>query len=131
MAAIALMGKAKNRLLKFYNPTLYKAPPKKEITMEEKIIAAGTSFAQVSRHTRVAQPEAPETGTYEKKTAKSGGVLALMDMLVKELESSLTEAQHEEKTAQATRASDLKSTTDKSSAKAELESKLISLKQDK
>merc|ERR1719375_343301 len=139
-AAIALMGKAKNRLLKFYNPTLYKAPPKKEMTMEEKIIAAG-SFVQVSRHTLV-QPEGPETGTYEKKSGKSGGVMALMDMLVKELESSLTEAEHEEKTAQAeyvelmadseaTRASDTKSITDKSSAKAELESKLIDLKENK
>merc|ERR1719359_2283751 len=38
-----LIGKAKNRLLKFYNPTLYKAPPKKEMTMEEKIIAGGSS----------------------------------------------------------------------------------------
>merc|ERR1719316_571911 len=38
-----LIGKAKNRLLKFYNPTLYKAPPKKEMSMEEKIIASGSS----------------------------------------------------------------------------------------
>merc|ERR1719161_2539392 len=42
-AAVGLLSKAKNRMLKFYNPTLYKAPPKKEMTMEEKIIAAGSS----------------------------------------------------------------------------------------
>jgi hypothetical protein len=38
--AVGLIGKAKNRLMKFYNPTVYKAPPKKEATMEEKIIAS-------------------------------------------------------------------------------------------
>merc|ERR1719159_259699 len=47
--AIELIGKAKQRLQKFYNPTLYKAPPKKEMTMEEKIISAG-SFVEVSAH---------------------------------------------------------------------------------
>merc|ERR550514_1173018 len=41
--AVGLLSKAKNRMQKFYNPTLYKAPPKKEMTMEEKIIAAGSS----------------------------------------------------------------------------------------
>merc|ERR1719321_1496164 len=45
-AAIQLVGKAKNRLNKFYNPTMYKAPPKKEMSMEEKIMQSG-SFAQV------------------------------------------------------------------------------------
>merc|ERR1719316_455635 len=35
-AAMALVEKAKNRMQKFYNPTLYKAPPKTESTMEEK-----------------------------------------------------------------------------------------------
>merc|ERR1719236_415374 len=48
-AAVGLVEKAKNRLQKFYNPTLYKAPPKKEDTMEEKIIKAGT-FVQIKAH---------------------------------------------------------------------------------
>merc|ERR1719428_559155 len=48
-AAMQLIEKAKNRLQKFYNPTLYKAPPKTEDTMEEKIIKAGT-FAQIRSH---------------------------------------------------------------------------------
>merc|ERR1719359_845682 len=56
-AAMGLVEKAKNRMQKFYNPTLYKAPPKTEMTMEEKTIAAGT-FAQVHMH--VAPPPAPE-----------------------------------------------------------------------
>merc|ERR1719387_659470 len=83
--AIDLIAKAKNRLQKFYNPTLYKAPPKKEMTMEEKILAAGSSLAQVFSHhlrSRAVQPELPETwGAYEKKSQKSGGVMALMDMI--------------------------------------------------
>merc|ERR1719321_1661518 len=45
-AALGLVEKAKNRMQKFYNPTLYKAPPKTESMMEEKIITAGT-FVQL------------------------------------------------------------------------------------
>merc|ERR1719235_1243886 len=66
-AAVGLVGKAKNRLQKFYNPTMYKAPPKTENTMEEKIIEAGT-FAQIRAHAKdeedsdsdVAPPVAPD-----------------------------------------------------------------------
>merc|ERR1719146_247891 len=29
--AVALLSKAKNRMLKFYNPTLYKAPPRGDV----------------------------------------------------------------------------------------------------
>merc|ERR1719480_693547 len=36
-AAKDLIGVAKNRLAKFYNPKLYKAPPKVELTAEERI----------------------------------------------------------------------------------------------
>merc|ERR1719172_31392 len=36
-AAKELIGVAKNRLNKFYNPKLYKAPPKRELTEEERI----------------------------------------------------------------------------------------------
>merc|ERR1719160_1261316 len=69
-AAMALVGKAKNRMQKFYNPTLYKAAPKTENTMEGKIIEAGT-FVQI--HAHVAPPPPPETfGEYEKKGEKSG-----------------------------------------------------------
>merc|ERR1719482_2681226 len=57
-AAMGLVEKAKNRMQKFYNPTLYKAPPKTEMSMEEKIMQAG-SFAQVHMHDNVAPPPAP------------------------------------------------------------------------
>merc|ERR1711885_128581 len=36
-AAKDLLGFAKNRLNKFYNPKLYKAPPKRELSEEERI----------------------------------------------------------------------------------------------
>merc|ERR1719316_2150273 len=136
--AIELIAKAKNRLQKFYNPTLYKAAPVKEMTMEEKIIEAGT-FAQVRLH--VAPPPPPETfgGAYEKKSEKSGGVLALMDELVSDLEADMKDSGYTEKTAQkeyaelmtdsqATRAQDAKSIVDKEAAKATMEAKLITAK---
>merc|ERR1719502_2013054 len=79
-AAKELILFAKNRMQKFYNPKLYKAPPKRELTEEERITLnnggtlaptaapagiAGTGitvFAQVSQ--RSAEP-ATETETYE------------------------------------------------------------------
>merc|ERR1719421_1366176 len=101
--AVELIAKAKNRLQKFYNPTLYKAPPKTEMTMEEKIIDAGT-FVQIKAHDEedsdVAPPVAPETfGAYEKKSEKSAGVIGLMDMMVREIETDMKDAEYEEKTA--------------------------------
>merc|ERR1719379_3009846 len=58
--AVELVKKAKNRLQKFYNPTLYKSPDTvKERTMEEKILDAGSAFVQV--HSDVAPPPPPET----------------------------------------------------------------------
>merc|ERR1719271_2383342 len=38
-AALQLIEKAKNRLMKFYRPTMYKEAPTKELTKEEKIYA--------------------------------------------------------------------------------------------
>merc|ERR1719473_1160669 len=45
--AIDLLAKAKNKLQKFYNPALYKPPPKKELSEEDKILAnlGAASFA--------------------------------------------------------------------------------------
>jgi len=150
--ALQLIAKAKNRLQKFYNPSLYKAPPKKEMTMEEKIIASGSSallqseaafdagFVQIRAHTKVAPPEAPEGPAPFKKSEKSGGVLALMDMVMGEMKTSLTETKMDEKYAQKeyvelmkdsqeSRATDLKSMTETESQKAELEGALTEAKE--
>merc|ERR1719330_2196015 len=127
-AAKELLGFAKNRLNKFYNPKLYKPPPKEE---EAKL-------AQVEAHSnRVAPPPAPETweGGYKKKGEESNGVIAMIDLLVKDLEKEMTEAKTEEKDAQADyktmmadaaekRAADSKSLTEKNKAKADTEAAL-------
>merc|ERR1719316_680719 len=94
-AAVALLAKAKNRLQKFYNPTLYKAEPKKEMTMEEKILASGgASLAQVAKRQ---MPELPTVPTYEKKN--SGGVIALLDKLSQDLVADKSQSTYDEKTA--------------------------------
>merc|ERR1719247_1144191 len=143
-AAMQLIEKAKNRLQKFYNPTLYKAAPKTENTMEEKIIDAGT-FVQVRSHDEedsdVAPPVAPEApgGAYQ-KSEKSAGVIGLMDMMVREIETDMKDSAYEEKTSQAdyaklmeeseaTRAANSKGIVTKAASKAELEGKLEAAKE--
>merc|ERR1719262_232738 len=138
-AASQLVEKASQRLQKFYNPTLYKAPPKTERSMEQKIIDAGT-FVQVKTHdaedTDVAPLEMPEApgGTYQ-KSEKSAGVIGLMDMMVKEIATDMKDAEYEEKTSQAdyaklmeeseaTRTANSKGVITKTASKAEVEAKL-------
>jgi hypothetical protein len=139
-AAMGLVDKAKNRMQKFYNPTLYKAPPKTENTMEEKIIIAGT-FAQVHAHMRFALSPAPEmpSGLVQKST-KSAGVIAMMDTIISDLSSDMKEMEYGEKTAQKdyaelmadsqeTRAGDTKALTGKTATKAEVEATLMTTKE--
>merc|ERR1719375_1638558 len=119
-AAVALLAKAKNRLQKFYNPTLYKAEPKKEITMEEKILASGgSSFSQVARRQ---MPELPTVPTYEKKN--SGGVIALLDKLSQDLVADKSQSAYDEKTA-------AKDYVEKKDSKAGLESRLLEARESK
>merc|ERR1719262_746692 len=152
-AAVQLIEKAKNRLFKFYRPNLHKEAPKRELTDEEKILAASgrsdmiatdapvmiagttqTVFIQTNAHVRkAAPPPPPDTwGAYQKKDGKSNGVIALMDMLVKELEGDMTEAEHDEETgqkdyerlmadSQASREQNVESITDKEAAKADMD----------
>merc|ERR1719160_1252677 len=140
-AAMGLVKKAQQRMQKFYNPTLYKAPPKTENTMEEKIIIAGT-FAQVRSH--VAPPPAPEmpSGPLQKNAKSAGviGMMAMMDTIISDLGSDMKEMEYAEKTAQkdyaelmsesqTSRAADAKSLTGKTSTKAEVESTLMTTKE--
>merc|ERR1712078_186578 len=143
-AAKDILGIAKNRLNKFYNPKLYKAPPKRELTEAERITVnnggtlaptaapggiAGTGvtvFAQVEG----APPPPPETfGAYKKQGEASGGVMAMMDELEAELDKEIQEGKIDEKNAQEEyeefiadsaqkRADDAKSIEDKVVAKA-------------
>merc|ERR1719316_439611 len=91
----------------------------------------------VHRRQLVAPPPPPETfGSYEKSTEKSAGVLGLMDMIVKELEGDMKDAEYEEKTGQKdyeelmtdsaeTREAKVKSITEKEEAKAQLSAKKL------
>jgi len=136
-AAVALVKKASQRLQKFYNPTLYKAPPKTEMTMEGKIIDAGT-FVQIKAHD---EDDADETFSSQyKKSEKSAGVIGLMDMMVKEIETDMKDAAYEEKTSQSdyaklmseseeTRAANSKGIVTKTASKATLEGKLEAAKE--
>merc|ERR1719160_1646147 len=138
-AAMGLVDKAKNRMQKFYNPTLYKAPPKVEKTMEEKIMEAGT-FVQL-RRSDVAPPPAPEMPSGAvKKNEKSAGVIGMMDTIINDLGSDMKDMEYEEKTAQKdyaelmadsqeTRAGDTKALTGKTATKAETEATLMTTKE--
>merc|ERR1719488_238619 len=90
-AALELIGMAKNRMNKFYNPTLYKEPEKK--AEEEEF------FAQVA--IRSAQPgPAPETFGDYKKSESSAGVIGMMDDMIRDVENDLAEAKRDEEEAQ-------------------------------
>merc|ERR1719272_2268626 len=148
-AAKEILGFAKNRLNKFYNPKLYKAPAKKELTDEDRAtLAAGgtlaptaapggiagtgvTVLADVSEHSQAKPAPPPEAAAFSKKSEESGGVVALINLMIKDLTKEMTEAEATEKNAQEDyesamkdgaekRATDLKSLADKGKAKAEL-----------
>merc|ERR1712146_277727 len=120
-AAKELIGMAKNRMNKFYNPKMYKPPP----------AASAAVFSQV------APPPPPETfGAYSKKGEESTGVIAMMDTMVADLDKEMTEIETEEAENQKEytqfmsdsaekRANDAKSIEDKEAAKADLEGKLV------
>merc|ERR1719361_2348455 len=152
-AAVELLGLAKNRMNKFYNPKMYKAAPKRELSEEERITLnmggtlaptaapggiAGTGVTALQ--TQGAPPPPPETwGAYSKKSEESNGVLTMIDMLVADLEKEIQEMEFNEKDDQteyekmiedsaAKRATDSKSLTDKEAAKADAEASLLKLK---
>merc|ERR1719330_795203 len=156
-AAKEVLNFAKNRLNQFYNPKLYKAPPKAELSREDRIykneggivttVAPGgiagtgiTVFAQVALHSshKDAPGPSPETwGAYASKSGENTGVIAMIDLLIKDLDKEMTEAETEEKDSQADyeelmKDSAVKRTTDskvlaaKTSAKADTEAELQS-----
>jgi len=158
-AAKELILFAKNRMQKFYNPKLYKPPPKRELSEEERITlnmggtlaptnppggiaGTGVGLAQIRAHddqqdSGNAPPPPPPAAPapYKKKGEESGGVLAMMDMLVADLDKETLEAEMEEKDGQDDyeklmsecsdkRATESKAITDKNTAKAEMEEEL-------
>merc|ERR1712161_131448 len=97
-----------------------------------------TAFAQVSAHNNndVAPAPPPETwGAYQKKGGAQNGVIAMLDLLVADLDKDTQTAEVDEKNAQseyetfmsdsqAKRAQDSKSVADKEGTKAESEARL-------
>jgi len=111
-AAAELLGFAKNRLNKFYNPKL------------------ATALMQDAP-----APPPESIKAYKKSSEDSNGVIAMIDLLVKDLDKEMTEAEVIEKNAQEDyeqtmgdaakkRTQDTKSLTDKEEASASLASQL-------
>jgi len=133
-AAKEILKFAVNRLNKFYNPKLYVAPPKREL-----------SFVQIEQHiqNKDAPGPAPETfGEYEKSSESSTGVVGMINLLVKDLDKEMTEAETSEedsqkdyeesmKDAAEKRTGDSKALTEKGSAKAKVETALEEHKEGK
>jgi DNA repair exonuclease SbcCD ATPase subunit len=154
-AAKQVIGIAKNRLNKFYNPKLYKPAPKRELTEEERITVnmggtlaptaapGGIAGTGVTALAQVAPPPPPETfGAYAKKGEESNGVLSMLDIMVADLDKEITETEVNEKEAQAEyeqfmkdsaskRSLDAKSIEDKEGSKADLEAKLLKVEKEK
>lgn len=142
-AAKELLKMAKNRLYQFYNPKLYKPPPKKELSAQQRIaVSMGSeeaSFVQVqssvSRDSGAPPPPPEAVAPYQKKGEESAGVLSMVDLLIADLDKEMQEMSVEEKDSQADydtfiadsaekRTSDSKSIDQKESMKAEAEALL-------
>merc|ERR1719270_3153409 len=159
-AAKELILFAKNRLQKFYNPRLYKAAPERQLSEGDQIYvneggdvpteAPGgiantgiTALVQLSSRSRGAPAPPPEVAAaYKKKSEGSAGVMAMMDLLVQDLDKETTEAEVEEKNAKEAyqnvmsesatkRTEDSKALTDKEAASADLSSALERSEADK
>jgi len=156
-AAKELLSFAKNRLAKFYNPKLHKAAPKRELSEEDRIASgvSGTeppteapggiantgieapSLVQL-RAKRGAPPPPPETfDAYTTKSGESTGVVEMINLLIRDLEKDMQEAEVEEKDSQKDyevmmkesaekRAADATSLTQKEGQKADVETDMQS-----
>jgi len=158
-----LLHFAKNRLNKFYNPKLYKPPAERQLTEEQRITVnmggsldptpapggiagTGIGFMQIRAHVqtkRDAPGPPPETfDGYNKKGEESTGVIAMIDLLVKDLDKQMTEAETDERNSQMEyeqmmsdsaekRALDSKALTENENRKATLEGNRETHKEDK
>merc|ERR1719321_2530351 len=129
-AAVELLGMAKNRLNKFYNPTLYKEP---EPVAEEEFF--------VQRRAAPGPPPETFSGEY-KKSESSAGIINMIDEMGKEMEDEMAEAKRDEEEGQkdyeetmndaaTKRADDSKLMVTKEGEKAEKTTKLEELKESK
>merc|ERR1719231_1590900 len=148
-AAKEILKFAMNRLNKFYNPKLYKPPPKRELTEEERITVnnggtlapteppagiAGTGITVLAQARMAPAPEADLT--YNKKGETNNGVIAMIKLLISDLEKDIVTMETDEKDAQEDyeafmkdsaekRATDSKALTDKEGYLAQAEAELL------
>jgi chromosome segregation ATPase len=121
-AAVQLLDVAKNQLNKFYNPALYKAPQRRELTEEERIyVQSGGADPRDAEEAAAAQgtiagtgvalftqlrvklhgpPPPPPMAVEAYKKQDSSGPVALLDRLMNDLKMEMQEDDIEEKTAQ-------------------------------
>merc|ERR1719327_1064997 len=139
-AAKEVLEMALNRLNKYYNPKMYKAPAKVERSTMDAIYQDVGGFVQIRSHSQQEVAPAPPPATwdaYSKKTEEHGGVVQMMQLLITDLDKEMAEAETAEKDAQADyetlmkesaskRAEDSKSLADKQGAKAATEGDLQS-----
>jgi len=125
-AAKEVLGFAKNRLAKFYTPKLFKAD------------TGITVFAQVAAHVHRRDSPGPPPATYgafTKKVGEHGGVVAMIQLLVTDLDKEMSEAEAQERDSQTDyeklmldsagkRTEDSKALSGKKMAKADMESAL-------
>merc|ERR1719231_418455 len=93
-AALELIKMATNRMNKFYQPSLYKAPP--TTTVED------SPYGFIQIRLRKADPgPAPETfeGEY-KKSEGSTNIIAMMGQMARDVENDIQEGKHDEESAQ-------------------------------
>lgn len=103
-AAKELLLMAKNRLMKFYNPTLAKEEPEKKLSQQEQIAAnlGGSSFIQVHQHAQNDDEGRPHpVGAYKSKKKEGAGVIEMIDMIITDLDKEIVEQEAAEKDAQA------------------------------
>lgn len=100
-----LLEYAKNRLMKFYNPALYKPPPTAEEDNTAELQEDASLLQQRAKgaHKQADDPGAPPPtfeGSYDKKGEESGGVVNMIDLLVRDLTKEMTVAEKDEEHAQ-------------------------------
>jgi len=130
-AALQLLEMAKNRMNKFYNPSLYKAPA------TTTVADSPYGFLQVISRRGLSLGEQPAAFVEYKKSEGSTGIIAMMEAMVRDVENDNTAAKHDEADAQkdyteamsdatTKRADDSKTIVEKEAAKANIGEMLAS-----
>merc|ERR1719213_359742 len=136
-AAKDILKMAKNRLAKFYAPKMYIPPAKVERSTMGRI----SEEMSLAQHAANPGPPPATWSAYAKKDEEHGGVVAMLDLLMADLDKEIAQMTTDEKEAQSEyetfmgnagdkRAADSKSTEQKTNEKAQLEAAQLRLEQE-